>query len=318
MISTKDLVCTILPLLLTGANSCIGDKVSDLGIAIARRELCRISNRSSEKHQVMAHLDSIEEQSRLLETTITVMKMLDSHPRLVESAQPTLWHTDLHMGNIFVSPDDNTQITSLIDVQCQSILPLFLQAQWPVFLQPPREYIRGFVQPSLPDDFESLDEDGKAVAMQEWAQSKVAKAYEVSKFIEDRAAYNAMDVPRVFRELFIRAGEVSEAGAVPLRECLIDIFQNWSDLRFPGQCPYSFSHEEISNHERQFAQYREWNEVRQLAQECLDTDAEGWIAPQLDFAEKRRQNRELLSMYIEQVAGEKSPEEARRIWPFPE
>lgn len=33
--------------------------------------------------------------------------------------------------------------------------------------------------------------------------------------------------------------------------------------------------------------------------------------------EKRRQNEELLTMYIESVAGEKSAEEARAIWPFP-
>lgn len=40
------------------------------------------------------------------------------------------------------------------------------------------------------------------------------------------------------------------------------------------------------------------------------------MAPQLDIVEKRRQNQELLSMFIEQMAGERSPEEARRTWPF--
>ncbi|PGH27294.1 hypothetical protein AJ80_01004 [Polytolypa hystricis UAMH7299] len=67
-----------------------------------------------------------------------------------------------------------------------------------------------------------------------------------------------------------------------------------------------------------FAEYQAWNEVQQLAQECLDTDAEGWVAPQLDIAENRRLNKELLSMYIERMAEEKSPDEARAVWPFPE
>lgn len=85
-----------------------------------------------------------------------------------------------------------------------------------------------------------------------------------------------------------------------------------------GKCPYSFDVERLDAHERDFAQYQAWSEVQKLAKECLDTDSDGWIAPQLNIEEKRRQNRELLSMYIEQVAGEKSPEEARRVWPFSE
>ncbi|KAI9933473.1 hypothetical protein AWENTII_002462 [Aspergillus wentii] len=125
-----------------------------------------------------------------------------------------------------------------------------------------------------------------------------------------------MKLPRVFRELLIRCGEVSEVGIVPLRECLIEISQNWSDLGFTGQCPFSFREEEINSHQRQFAEYEAWNEAQHLAQECLDTDAEGWVAPELDIKEKQRQNKELLSMYIERMAGEKSPEEAREMWPF--
>ncbi|KAE8413738.1 hypothetical protein BDV36DRAFT_303941 [Aspergillus pseudocaelatus] len=206
---------------------------------------------------------------------------------------------------------------SLIDFQSLSILPLFLQAQWPVFLKPPQNYIKGFVQPKLPDDFRELDEEYKTTALQEWSQSKLAKAYEVATCLENRVAHNAMNIPRVFRDFFIHCGEVSEVGAIPLRECLIEIFWNWSSLGFTGQCPYSFSAEEIATHEHQFAKYQAWHEVQHLAQECLDTDAEGWIAPQLNIEEKRRQNRELLSLYIEQMAGEKSPDEARAMWPFP-
>ncbi|KAF7625353.1 hypothetical protein AFLA_002221 [Aspergillus flavus NRRL3357] len=231
---------------------------------------------------------------------------------------------NLHYGTvtfiwaIFLLRLARTQkIVSLIDFQSLSVLPLFLQAQWPVFLKPPQNYTKGLVQPKLPGDFDELDEEGKAAALQEWSQSKLAKAYEVATVLENGVAHNAMNIPRVFRELFIRCGEVSEVGVVPLRECLIEIFRNWSSLGFTGQCPYSFSNEEITTHEHQFAEYQAWDEVQQLAQECLDTDAEGWIAPQLDIEEKRRQNRELLSLYIKRMAGEKSPDEARAMWPFP-
>ncbi|KAJ9268533.1 hypothetical protein DTO212C5_5308 [Paecilomyces variotii] len=291
--------------------------ISDLGISIAKRELSQISNKRPDRPP-MFYQGTVKEQAHLLESAISLMRMLDSHPTLIKSGQPTLWHTDLHMGNIYVAPNESSHIVSMIDFQSLSVLPAFLQAQWPIFLKPPHGYIKGLVQPKLPDEFDELDEDSKLLAQREWSQAKLAKAYEVSTYLEDRVAHEAMNVPRVFRELFIRCGEVSEVGVIPLRACLIEIFQNWSTLGFTGQCPFSFTEEEIDTHEQQFLEYQAWHEVQRLAWECLDTDAEGWVAPEVDIAEKRKQNKELLSMFIERMAGEKSPEEAMKMWPFPD
>ncbi|GLA32635.1 hypothetical protein AnigIFM63326_000844 [Aspergillus niger] len=250
--------------------------LSGLGIAIAERELSRISG---------------------------------------QSAQPTLWHTDLHMGDIYVAPEDSTRTVSIIDFQSLAIMPAFLQSRWPEFLKPPDNYTQGFAHPELPDGYDNMDDESKLLARREWSQAKLAKAYEVSTYLENRPAHIARNVPRVFREWFTRCGEVSEMGVIPLRACLIEIFQNWADLGFTGSCPFSFTEEDIETHERQFVEYQAWHEVQHLAQECLDTDTEGWISPELDIEEKRRQNRELLAMFIERMADEKSPE-ARRMWPF--
>jgi hypothetical protein len=296
---------------------CTGNTISDVGICIAKRELSPLSRKRLDRPPTF-YQGSVEEQAKLLQSTMSLMPLLDSHPALDKSGRPILRHTDLHMGNIYVAPDESSQIVSLIDFQSLSVLLAFLQAQWPIFLKPPPNYPKGFVQPRLPDDFDELDEESKSLAQQEWSQAKWAKAYEVSTYLEDRFAYDAMNVPRVFRELFIRCAEVSEVGVVPLRACLIEMFQNWSGLGFTGQCPLSFTEEEIKTHERQFTEYEAWHEVQRLAWECLDTDAEGWIAPQLDITEKRRQNRALLSTFLERTAGEWSPEEARQMWPFPE
>lgn len=295
----------------------LGYSLSDFGVSIAQRELFRIS-RENQQSQSNYYKGTVDQQRQLLQVAVGVMERLDSNDLLRNACQPTLWHTDLHMGNIFVAPDECSRIVSLIDFQSTSVLPAFLQAQWPIFLKPPQnyDYVKGIFQPKLPDDFDQLDEESRILALREWAQVKLAKAYEVSTYLEDKPAHNAMNVPRVFRELFIRCGEVSEVGIVPLRACLMEIFQNWAGLGFSGDCPYSFSQAEIDQHERQFAQYRAWHEVRSLAEECLDTDAEGWIAPHLDINEKRRQNEELMALYIEKVAGERSAEEAKAMWPF--
>ncbi|KAK1147969.1 hypothetical protein N8T08_000485 [Aspergillus melleus] len=291
--------------------------LSDFGISIVQRQFSLLAKQTPDNQSLIQH-ETPEEQARLLEATIALMRMLDSHPILSQFSQPTLWHTDLHMGNIFISPDNKSLITSLIDIQSLSIRPLFLQTQWPIFIHPPRNYPQGLIQPTLPQNFNNLDPDEQALALHQRDLSKMSKAYEVSTFLENRPAYHAMYVPRVFRELFIRAGDVSTVGIVPLRGCLIEIFRNWSYLGMTGQCPYSFSPEETSAHGEQFERYTKWNEAQQLAMEALDTDADGWISPHVDFELRRRQNRELLEMYIERMAGQMSSEEVRRMWPFPE
>lgn len=246
------------------------------------------------------------------------MAKLESHPPINENSQPTLWHTDLHMGNIFISETEPSKIVSLIDWQSIAILPLFLQARWPVFLEPPDDYVKGFVHPQLPSDFESMDEDDKELAMYKFKHASRTKAYETSTFLKNRSAHNAMNVPRVIRELFIRCGDVFEEGVEPLRACLIEIYQSWDELKLPGISPLSFTPEDIAAHDVAFEAYEEFHRVRKFAMEYLDTDSEGWIAPELDFEEKRKQNEELFQYYLENLAGAKSREELLRLWPFSE
>ncbi|KAE8167111.1 hypothetical protein BDV40DRAFT_295699 [Aspergillus tamarii] len=84
-------------------------------------------------------------------------------------------------------------------------------------------------------------------------------------------------------------------------------------------CDRSFSADsavDVSTQSGDLDQGPSWHEVQQLAQECLDTDTEGWIVPQFNIEEKRRQNRKLLSLYMKQMAAEKSPGEARALWQF--
>jgi hypothetical protein len=137
-------------------------------------------------------------------------------------------------GNIFVSETEPSKIVCLIDWQSISLSPLFLQARWPVFLEPPDDYVKGFVHSQLPSNFESMDEGDKELATYKFKQTSLTKAYETSTFLKNRGAYSAMNVPRVLRELFVRCGEVFEEGVEPLRACLIEISQSWEQRKLPG------------------------------------------------------------------------------------
>ncbi|KIW85237.1 hypothetical protein Z517_00627 [Fonsecaea pedrosoi CBS 271.37] len=218
--------------------------LAEFGTALAKREIYRISQESKSVH-VVGHRGTAAEQISLLETTIELMKILGSHSDLLRHAQPTACHTDLHMGNIFVSENDPSKISTIIDWQFTQVAPMFLQARWPVLLTLPKGYPAGIVTPKLPDDYKDLDEKEKKLAEYNFNLATAAKAYEIRCLLDNKDAYDAMNLPRVYRELFIRCGATWEEGPAPLRECLIEIFNSWHDLDLPGECPYIFREEEI-------------------------------------------------------------------------
>lgn len=170
--------------------------------------------------------------------------------------------------------------------------------------------------PKLPDNFENLDLDDKGLAILELDQATLAKAYKVSNCLENTPAHDAMNIPRVFKELFVRCGEVSEYRVIPLRPCLIEIFQSWISLGLTSVCPYLFSDAEIEENELRYQDYYDCHAVQELAKTCLDTDADGWISSELDFEEKQRHNKKLLGLFVERIADEKTASEATKMWPF--
>ena len=222
------------------------------------------------------------------------------------------------MGNILVSEDDHTQITSLIDWQSTSISPLFIQARWPEFLKPPEDYPKGFVQAKLPSNFKELSPDEKEVALFKKDQAGNSKAYEVATYLNNHEVYAAgWQVDNALRELFKRIGDTWDDGIVPFRTCLIDMCNNWEHMGFQDSCPIHFNASEMAIHEGQARDYKRWHDIQDIAQRYLDTDAEGRIVPSFDIAEKRRQNKVLLDLMVECAQSKEEAEEVRQTWPFP-
>ncbi|OKL59253.1 hypothetical protein UA08_05514 [Talaromyces atroroseus] len=64
-----------------------------------------------------------------------------------------------------------------------------------------------------------------------------------------------------------------------------------------------------------FTLYEEWHQMRKFTKEMLDTDDEGWIAPERDLEETKSRNKMLLEHYVTQAR--RLPEEVENMWPFP-
>ncbi len=147
-----------------------GTTLAEYAIAMAQREICRIRDHPSSG--LVEHPFSLEEYITLLQKVIKLIPLLASHPEVTQSSESVLWHTDLNLGNIFVSTRDPTIIEGIIDWQSALVAPLFLQVQVPVFLEPPKSYVRGTEAPKLPANFDQLDavHRGKRRQIETWRE----------------------------------------------------------------------------------------------------------------------------------------------------
>ncbi|KAK2871604.1 hypothetical protein FQN49_003020 [Arthroderma sp. PD_2] len=254
----------------------------------------------------------------VLERAMKVLPLVSNHPTLVANSTPTLLHTDLHMGNIFVTEDGPIEVTSIIDWHSISIGPKFMQARWPVFLQPQEGYPPGLVHPKPPSGLEQMDTETRARAIFTHEQNYLAKAYEACTACHDIHSNTALGVPRALKEIYIRCGETSVDGIFPLKSCLVDLYQHWLEVGFTKPCPISFTEDELSHYNEELSRYEDWYTMKEMVKRALDTDSEGWISPAFDFEEKLSQNRELYELYIKKLSTEnKNTEEAKALWPFP-
>ncbi|KAJ5793943.1 hypothetical protein N7457_000542 [Penicillium paradoxum] len=290
--------------------------IGDLGESLINRSLLKSQHHLNPKLPTSLNASS-EEHLITLGTAKEIMSAVANNPKLLPHSQPTLWHTDLHMGNIFVDEDDPSQITGFIDWQHTSISPLFLQVRWPVFLTPPEDYQEGQVLPQLPPGYENMDAEDKEIALYTQKKATWTKAYEVATLLNDRKAWRAMQVPLALKELFRRCGDTWDEGVLPLRETLIELFRSQRDLGFEADIPLHFNDEQIAAHTKEFQAYDEWHEIRSLVKRMLDTDDDGWIPPERDFTEMKTRNKMLFDYYVSGTDLNKTAMEVRNLWPFP-
>ncbi|PKY07566.1 hypothetical protein P168DRAFT_98163 [Aspergillus campestris IBT 28561] len=289
--------------------------LSNLGESLINRSLQSVQNLNPELPASIR--GTAEEHTLVLNMAKEIIPAVANNPYLLGPSQPTLWHTDLHMGNIFVAEDDPSNVTGFIDWQHSSISPLFLQARWPVVLTPPGEYEEGTVMPQLPPNYEDMDDYEKELARYNKAKATWSKAYEIATYLNNRKAWQGMQVPDPLKELFRRCGTTWDEGIVPLRETLLEIVRSQDDLGFEGSLPIHFTKEQIAHHKKELKSYRELHKIRGFVKDMLDTDDDGWVPPERDLEEVKGRNKMLFDYYVAKMGKDRAPDEIRSMWPFP-
>lgn len=276
----------------------IGMNLTDLGLALAGRGLTQIQTSTFLPRG--PHFGSKDEHSRILEAAMDIVPKLAEHPIVKPYCRPTLWHRDLHLGNIYICDQDPTDIVSIIDWQFLSVMPAFMQVQWPYFLSPPENYETGLIKPELPSNFDEMDPDEKAFAVAVNDQALLSKCYEAALTKNHLPSCFALTrVHSAMRHLFSSCETTWKDGIIPLRDCLIQISESWRELGLPGSFPFSITDDDLSKHRLELSRYMDWHKLKSYTQELLHSDDDGWVSPQLDFGKVQERHAELYQLYLQ-------------------
>jgi Phosphotransferase enzyme family len=240
---------------------------------------------------------SIQAHLRLLECGRDMLQQMSTDSRIRDSAMPVLFHPDLHKRNIFVSDDDPSIITGIIDWQSTSVEPAF----WYV--------------DEVPDFATSVEPDN----------GLCAKAFEIcSQFLTPKLyGPRAMD-DNLFRP-FRYSYRTWKDGAVAFRHELIETALNWKELGFVGPCPYPMpTPKELAVHQKEYKFFEAAQNLRYDLSKLLNTASDGWVPPQ-NWETTESAHRELFDGMLQAVLTDenrdsdepiKDERDLRSIWPF--
>ncbi|GLB12039.1 hypothetical protein AtubIFM57258_009317 [Aspergillus tubingensis] len=248
---------------------------------------------SETKRRPMYH-GSVETHKMLLAQTRDLMRCMSQDSRIMDCATPVLFHPDLHKRNIFVSEDDPSEITAIIDWQAASIEPAFWYAD------------------EIPD-FATENE-------------VCTRAFDVcTQFL-----IPTLSKPRLMDQNLFRPFRYSyrtwKDGAVALHHDLIDTSQNWEKLGFAGPCPYAVPPpHELADHQKKYRLFKAAHNLRYDLAGLLNTATDGWV-PTGDWEAAQTAHHEMFDGMLQAVLTNpeiddpdepvKDEETLRSIWPF--
>ncbi|CAI7631491.1 unnamed protein product [Penicillium glandicola] len=202
-------------------------------------------------------------------------------PKDKDTSKPALWHPDLHGDNIFLSPNQPTEILSIIDWQAMNLSPLFLQTRHPALIEFNGPIPEGLQSISLPENFDELSAEDQLEAKKLRAAQSLYKLYDIQML---------QDCPEIAAALKFRdslpgqitglSGSLFSDGEPIVQGMLIKLQEEWSTyVGSSVSCPFSFTEEDK---EKQKEDEKMWASGVVLMEEFLDKVGvyrgwDGWV-----------------------------------------
>ncbi|OAL34360.1 hypothetical protein AYO20_06413 [Fonsecaea nubica] len=223
--------------------------------------------------------------------------------RILNAAVPTLLHPDLHKRNIFVSKDDPTVVTGIIDWQSASVEPAFWYA----------DHIPDFAM-------STSDPSGQSDSNSELC----AKVFDACvQFLVPKWAGPRLLDESLFRP-FRYCYRTWKDGAVAFLHELIETSQHWASLGLPGSCPFTKPTPEEFMIHQQYKRFVAAQELKRDLSSLLDIASDGWV-PSGAWETTLLAQKEMFANMLEAVLTNADPDDdepirdesdLREIWPF--
>ncbi|KAG5961934.1 hypothetical protein E4U56_003607 [Claviceps arundinis] len=103
-----------------------------------------------------------EKKVAALESYLKLLKYVLPADRSLGSSH--LWHHAFHAGNIFVDPDNPSQVVGIIDWQSTDLSPLYFRRHQPRFMEHAGPQLHGLERPVWPPEYDNLKGDAMKAA----------------------------------------------------------------------------------------------------------------------------------------------------------
>ncbi|KAI4098433.1 MAG: hypothetical protein LQ339_006404 [Xanthoria mediterranea] len=241
---------------------------------------------------------AVAEHKRLLSFGRDVASRLIEDSQVQKAAAPILLHQDLHKRNIYVSDEDPTIVTDIIDWQSSSINPSFMHAN---------------DVPDFAAHVPTIDDD---------SPSEKSRAGDNAKFCNQAfIAGMRLLVPKVHAtweldddvtRFFEYCHRTYRDGAGILRQILMDLANHWEHLGLAGPCPYPLpTSEEWVTHNEEYKALEDAQKLKKFVTRRLNTASDGWV-PTDAWKETKEDYKKLYDHFSQTM----SQEDLRQIWPF--
>lgn len=180
-------------------------------------------------------------------------------PRIQQAAVSVMFHPDLHKRNIFVSEEDPTVVSAIIDWQSTSIEPAFWYAgDVPDFAQPiPDPSNEDCTQPQSEACAQAFDACIQLLA----PKLAIARSMDETIFRPFRYCYRTW-----------------EDRAVAFREELIQTSLHWEQLGLRRPCFFSLPYpDELLRHQQDYKRFEAAQQLKHGLSVLLNTASDGWV-----------------------------------------
>jgi aminoglycoside phosphotransferase (APT) family kinase protein len=267
-----------------------------------------------EKQDPEEHAKSLKDYMRL------APHLVPSCPKL---NRPVLRHPDLQPNKIFVNED--FEITGIIDWQHSLVLPTFLAAGMPDFFQNyGDEEPMSFASLQLPEDFESMDEDDRAIAQEAFRRRHTHFFYLGFTQRLNESHWHALeqDPDLLKRRMFNDAGNPWEGLNLSLQMDIVRITQNWSKIASSSlngtiqPCPVVLEEQEAQRRATLDASLRDVDYDMEQIGKAIGIASDGWTSNNT-FQGAKEAARSIREQGLDAVSDDSwLMEMTDRHWPF--